>query len=514
MRRLRISNEWAGMRTHFETAVHHLIEHGESIAFPRSIEVEVFRDRVAEVVDLLCALLEDFEALSASLPPAHTVTLAPARSGSFRWADRLDPLWHAYYLGLIVSLADDIEADRLPLDLGTTLSSRYRLDRTTWELFGPDPGFQGFLERSRDIARSYSHVLQADIADFSGHISHRRLEEDLRRVRPNSVVPERIMACLRQITGGRAWGIPVGDPGTRLLGELAVSGIDRALFQRGIRFARYGDDYVAFANSLDEAYAQLAFLSEAMSEHDLTLHRDKTHIRAAAEFIAGSSKVRRDRSLLRFLAKRRAVASQPDLVAMLAHMPFTPMHQRQTIESVLAPLDAAGQDRAIASLIRNLEPLYPVFSLIMRVVRERFARLSPSTQDESQAAIHRLFDSYVTRPDLHAACAVRVLGCRRSAENERLLGRLYEERTAPFLRSDIVLVMAKWGARDWLAALMRRDPPADGGERRAVLIASHVLGEEGARWRAGVEQGLSPFDRLVSRWAAAKVAEPGWQVPI
>jgi hypothetical protein len=74
--------------------------------------------------------------------------------------------------------------------------------------------------------------------------------------------------------------------------------------------------------------------------------------------------------------------------------------------------------------------------------------------------------------------------------------------------------MARWGAAYWLSDLRTQFRTFTSGERRAFLIASFCLTDEGKHWRQHVAAELSPFEKLVGEWAAEKFQSSGWGIPL
>jgi hypothetical protein len=123
-------------------------------------------------------------------------------------------------------------------------------------------------------------------------------------------------------------------------------------------------------------------------------------------------------------------------------------------------------------------------------------------------------DSYLTRVDVNLDYLIRVLEFAQSAESEALLAQCYERDVAAFVKRDIVLIMARWDAKYWIS-----DKKADFGSmhpwvKRAFIIASYRLGDEGKHWRRAVGSTLTPFESLVRGWMESRVAAPGWEVPL
>jgi hypothetical protein len=116
---------------------------------------------------------------------------------------------------------------------------------------------------------------------------------------------------------------------------------------------------------------------------------------------------------------------------------------------------------------------------------------------------------------MNLAFAVRVLSKDHSPENEALLQRIYEQRTSTMVRRDIILTMARWGVWFWLSDLRNRYRELSDTEKRAFIIASYTLRDEGRHWRRHIRRELSEFELLVKAWTSDKVRNnPDWVVPV
>ena len=113
---------------------------------------------------------------------------------------------------------------------------------------------------------------------------------------------------------------------------------------------------------------------------------------------------------------------------------------------------------------------------------------------------------------------IRALAGRHSTENELLLTQLYESphgfggKSAPYIQRDIMLILARWDATYWLSHEKNHISTAHPWVRRAFVVASYVLGDEGNHWRKANIRG--PFENLIRDWAPNKKQESSWQVPI
>lgn len=84
------------------------------------------------------------------------------------------------------------------------------------------------------------------------------------------------------------------------------------------------------------------------------------------------------------------------------------------------------------------------------------------------------------------------------------------------IRRDLIMLMAHRRADYWLSNCRTSFATLTGWERRALLVASYTLGDEGKHWRDSVRDEQNPFDKLVLDWAADSKQKQGlaWRVPL
>jgi hypothetical protein len=91
---------------------------------------------------------------------------------------------------------------------------------------------------------------------------------------------------LFRFSEGTSYGIPVGPPASRLLGEAVLVDVDSSLISFGIDFIRYVDDFVLFANDAKDAEFSIRVLGETLFQnHGLTLQTAKTKVLSASEYL-------------------------------------------------------------------------------------------------------------------------------------------------------------------------------------------------------------------------------------
>jgi hypothetical protein len=60
--------------------------------------------------------------------------------------------------------------------------------------------------------------------------------------------------------------------------------------------------------------------------------------------------------------------------------------------------------------------------------------------------------------------------------------------------------MAKWDAWYWLSDLRNQFRTLTPLERRAFIVASYKLSDEGRHWRSHIQPELTPLEKLTQKW--------------
>ena len=123
------------------------------------------------------------------------------------------------------------------------------------------------MEHSTKLSEEYEFVVACDISEFYPRLGHHRLENALKQVAGDTPYPKQIMDFLSNYSNTRSFGLPIGGPAARILSEITINQIDRLLTGNGIVFARFADDYHLFAQSREDAYHHLIFLSEKLFDN-------------------------------------------------------------------------------------------------------------------------------------------------------------------------------------------------------------------------------------------------------
>jgi hypothetical protein len=392
------------------------------------------------------------------------------------------------------------------------------------------------MEHSLRLARDSKYVVSCDISEFYPRLNHHRLENALTQLNVKGDQPFKIIEFLKNFSGTYSFGIPVGGPAARILSEIVLNQIDRLLLTEGIRFCRFADDYHLFCDSYQEAFQSLLFLSECLVRNQgLQLQKAKTRILSGREFVAtsplglspgdeednvpdalGNPDIREQSHNLMRLSLRfdpysptaeadyealRTQLQRFDVISLLkSELVKSRIHisLSKRIVSAIRFIDQAQRDDAVLSLIENEDLLYPVYANALLVAKMIFDDLRDETKSKVVEHVRGLVNSksYVLLVEHNLAYAVRLIACVSGPEYEAALNQIYKQTDNILIRRDVILTMARWRASYWLSDLKSKFRNLSPIERRAFIVASYALKDEGKHWRDHTKAEFSPFELL------------------
>lgn len=536
------------MEKFFERAIANVSKHGDTDIFPFPIENHVIFDREQDTIEILKKIHNGFSDWLSEYPPFQDLTISSVGYEGFRWATQLDPIWNLYLLSLVLSISDKIESARIPVEHKSVFSYRYAWGEENSSIFNRDIRWQHFMEQSIKRASESSYVVICDISEFYPRISHHRLENAILHLSPEGDVHKKILKILSVLSNTNSYGLPVGGPASRILSELLLNQIDQLLKLQGISFCRYADDFHIFCESIEQAYERILFLTEKLQiNQGLQLQKAKTRILSSSEFAAnsplrehirgssdGSSHQERARTLLGFSLRfdpyspnateeyenLKLEVGKFDIMSLLQNELGKSRVQTSLAKKIVSSIkfiDDQQKDSAAISLIDNVLLLYPLFSNIMIVLKQIHEDLSDSTQILIQNKVISIINSgsYLIKVPINLAFAVRLLSCRQSYAAEEILSRIYNTtQIGSYIRRDVILIMARWKVWAWLSDQRASFRTMSQPERRAFIIASYVLNDEGKHWRAHVKKEFTELEQLTATWAESKTSQTGWMVPL
>jgi len=514
----------------FEASLRNVAHHGDTDIFPFPFENLIFADCPTEAKVILESIHNDFLNWLSSYPPQTIPSLAQVGYTGFRWATLIDPFWNAYYLSLVVSIADQIEAQRIPEAQEAVFSYRFMWQDQDAKLF-KDSTWIDFRRRCLDLSNISPIVVQTDISDFYPRIYHHRIENALHRLPSAGDIPKRIMDMLGAFSKNVSYGLPIGGPASRILAELALNGVDTILARKGVKFCRYADDFAIFCSDKAEAYRTLVFLSEKLANEGLVLQKKKTRILDADEFrqtaqlldpAEAANKLATEEQKLLSISIRfdpysptavedydelKEAVQQVDIIGILgreiAKATIDPAVSKQAIQSIIA-LDVGQRNGAIQMLLdpENLMTLALVFVTVMRVIRDLYPHLDPNLQSYIDQTLCNLYTqrSPLLSVEVNLTYYLQALAGNQTQRKEEILIALFDATANPLIRRLIILSMAKWACYYWLSDIKNRYGAMSLFEKRAFIVASYFLGDEGKHWRDHTKGSWRQMEVLIRDW--------------
>lgn len=188
------------MEKFYRRAIRNIARHGDTDIFPFPIENHVLHDLTDRAVEILARLDADVRGSLAKHPPMNVGALAPVGYTGFRWATQIDPIWNVAYLSWVLSIADQIEAARIPLDRQRVFSYRYEWDDEQATCFNRRVTWRTFVDRAIEKAATSNFVVNCDISEFYPRINHHRIDNSIQHL-PNAAYA--IAAAEEGLTGLR-----------------------------------------------------------------------------------------------------------------------------------------------------------------------------------------------------------------------------------------------------------------------------------------------------------------------
>ncbi|MDN8270748.1 RNA-directed DNA polymerase [Acinetobacter baumannii] len=525
-------------------AINNIIKFGDTDIFPFSIENIIFEEKVEELIkhfkkDINKLNKDEFKQYLANNTPANFSTVCPVGYTGYRWATIIDPYWNAYFLALVISIADKIEEKRLSHEY--VYSYRYDPQIESGKLFNTGLGWRKFQEESINLCENnneYKYIISCDIADFYPRIYHHRLENELDRIgssNPSLLANiHHIKILLQNFSKTKSYGLPVGGPASRILAELALDATDKLLLLQKIKFKRFVDDYLIFCKTKEEAHSLLTFLNIKLIENEgLTLQKNKSLIMSKEEFtkiarskIYGINEDEGSAEKAKFLSlpvrfdpySPNAVQDYEDIKSSLVNFDLYTMLNEELQKSkinqfytrhLIKALKFANEQVLSNSFIimfDNIAELYPIFNTIIQTAINQWERLDEKSKRHIFLIIENLVSqkSYLIQTDVNLAFTIKLLSLFNTIESSILLNDIYERTKASLVKKLITQAMAKQNNHSWLSDIKNTYSTQDELQKRIFIICSYLLGDEGEHWRTHNQKGFTPIQKIYKDWASSR----------
>lgn len=519
----------------FDLALGNIIRHGDTDIFPFPFESRLFENKKQVVNESLIKTFEEFEKKLIETPPNQINSFSSIGYYGYRWATQIDPFWNAFFLGLVLKIAQNIEDIRSSTN--NVYSYRFKPNTEEGSLFDKNISWRKYQEDSitECTKDEIKFVLTCDIADFYPRIYHHRLENALDRVDSSKKISSKIKKLLQTFSETKSYGVPVGCPASRILAELALDSIDKLLSMNQINYKRYVDDFIIFCNSREDAHKTLTLLSKKLMENEgLTLQKHKTNIVTKEEFLSvtkaklhGNDEDEESPMKAKFMSlpirfdpysanaieeyeEIKASLNEFDLLAMLSSELQKSKINQSFSKHLIKAFSATSDDiinNAFKVMFNNLNELYPIFTTIIQVASSNWQKLSVETKDIILDKIFTLIkeESYILNTELNLAYVARMLSKESSQKSTLILSEIYNGNPESILVKNIVTQsMAKINSYAWLSDIKKNFSGMHPLQRRLLIVSSYFLGDEGKHWRDHNKASFNYIEIIYRDWAAQR----------
>lgn len=509
-------------------ALKHIEKHGDTDVFPLPFEYKVIRYFWE---DGMKNYLLDQDLLQWTVRPCRRL-LTPKHKYGFRIATQLDPLDCIIFTALVYEIGQDIEKYRISKEDKICFSNRFQPNRDG-DMYDTNYNWKEFQTRSKEIitenddSNPYNYVVVADVADFFPRIYSHPLENALIQSTSKKNYVTVIKRMLSSWNYSVSYGIPVGPSATRLLAEIAIDDVDRALLSEMITHCRFVDDYRMFSKTKIEAYKNLAILANTLFEnHGLTLQQHKTRILTKQDFEAkiliSEEKKATNNLTEKFLKILDELKINLYDLSMFDEIAEKVMPQIESLNMVdileeqmqmeeidfslvsfiLIRLGKCNDSTALAICLENIDKLYPIIRVVFTYINELKCL---SNQDKSNLGykfICSIDTSVVGYLEYYRMWLFDLFANDQSWNNKDKYVELYNKYTDEFSKRKLILAMGKANNYPWFKSQKRNLDKFSSWEKRAFLAAVSCLpGDEAKHWYKSVEKRLDVLEKYITKWA-------------
>jgi hypothetical protein len=261
-------------------AIANILKEGLTDIFPEPFEVGLlecmeFRKIIKAE---LCKAVAGGSLESLRMHPIEHVLLPKTTAFNFRRCALIHPIDTLKYLTLVLTVAEAIEKQRVPVSKQIVFS--YRFAPSKGYLFNQRYTITSFRRNVQQKVRQQrvKIMVSCDISNFYDRLNLHRLESILHSIGIEKAKVSFINKLLLAWANLDSYGLPVGSNASRILAEAALIETDRYLMSIGAKFCRFVDDYRFFAPNSITAHFWLTQLIERLSMEGLTINMSKTKI--------------------------------------------------------------------------------------------------------------------------------------------------------------------------------------------------------------------------------------------
>lgn len=470
--------------------------HGYGDFFPEPPELSLLATNWAEIrAELVRVDLDLYEGYDV------TFSFAPKSRLNLRRVALLHPYDLVFYTALVLAMRNGINAARLQLHEGRVFS--YRADSAPpYMLYVDPPGYRDFTEvvKGRVNGAPDSYVGITDIADFYPRIYQHRLVNALQAACGSGMhgyirVLEKMLS---RFSENVSYGIPIGPPASRPLGEAILIDVDSTLLSYDVDFVRFTDDYVVFGKTPEDADYGIRVLGETLfMNHGLTLQTAKTRILKGTEYVeryltTHSTKEEERRKLLDLVGDYDDPVSYEDMdeehqreidAMNLSEMLTDALAEGQNVDFkevsfILGRLSALEKPELIPIVLSNLERLAPVAHSVAAFFK-RFADMEERTREESAVAmLGPILENSKYASEYYSIWILSIFAGNPVWDHADSLLKIFRETRSDVVRRFAALALGASGTRAQVIHVKQYLQSASSLCRTAMMLASAKMGQD------------------------------------
>ena len=420
-------------------------------------------------------------------PPGAAVEVEVDKTAVFtRWATLLDVEDRVAYQAAIASFADRVEAQTRDSIFSARLSPdpRYFFKHGTHQWVA----WRKFV--LAQIISGQEWIVKTDLTAYFDTIPHNLLMAEIETLNVDRTVAATLAEMLRTWAAVDGVGLPQGPNASRLLGNLYIIPVDRAMLDAGWNYSRYFDDVRIVTSTKGQAVEAVRRFQKECRDRGLIVSSGKTELLygdEARKTLEGEG----DMAFADYLMNANVSAlARKQLKAILtkALKSDVRVDERRAKFSLwrLAQLREGG---VLGRVLRRLEDLAPVASVVAaylrpfitrpRVVESLAAFLGDTARAHSPHLATWLFAAMLEHP-----------GTLPAEWADQAARRVKDRNQPAFLRAVAAVVMARGGrAADitWMKNDIQR-------EHDPAVLRGYAVG---LHWRRELDKGTQR--RLISR---------------
>lgn len=510
-------------RSSIKWALEQALNYSDTDIFPEIFEFKT----IQHSWDAIATWLENEDILTWNVRPARRC-ITPKHQFGFRISTQLDPIDFILFTAIIYEIGNDLEARRVSKIERIVHSYRF-LPKPDGQMYDPDYNFDSFTDRSKELTgQDYDWIVVADIADFFPRLYHHRIKNSLTKC---TTKVNHALAIDRLLNGWNetySYGIPVGSAASRLLAEVALDDVDRALLSEGAVYIRFSDDFRIFCKTKKEAYEKLAFLANVLFEnHGLTLQQHKTRILSKDNFVRSYLSTEKEEEINNLSAAFEIIISQLELRSMYEEIKWedlSPDQQDQISELnlkgiieeqvsqeeinipltkfVIRRLAQLGSVETLEIVLNNIDKLYPVIPDIVKYIQSIRDIDIPKKHEIGVRILDLLGNSTVSHLEFHRMWLLSLFTNNTEYDNEQRFAGVFSTWSDQFTQHQSILALGRSKQDEWFRMRKRNLFDFSNWLRRAILLGGSCLPtDERKHWYQSLESRLDQLELAVVKWA-------------